>query len=60
MKLICDCGAIVDFVEDEDGSSYTEDEGWYRMAKGDIEIHGEHDQVFFHCEKCGTDTWIFT
>lgn len=60
MKLICDCGATTDFVDGEDGSSYTEGEGWYKVARGAVEMLGEHDQIFFHCEICGMDTWIFT
>jgi hypothetical protein len=60
MKIICDCGAITELLEPEDGSSYTPHEGWYKVDKGDIELYGEHDQVFFHCTACGKEEWIFT
>ena len=61
MKVICDCGSTLDFVDDSDADTpYTEGKGWYKKKVGDIEIYGEHDQVFFRCEKCGMEIWIFT
>lgn len=60
MKIICDCGEVTEFVDGEDGPSYTEDEGWYKTTKGSMEITESHDQVYFQCGKCGQAIWIFT
>lgn len=60
MKIICECGEVTEFIDGEDGPNYTEDEGWYKVAKGTMEIFETHDQVYFHCAKCGKDIWIFT
>ena len=60
MKIICDCGCISEFVDGEDGSHYTKGEGWYKVLKGDIEMYGEHDQVFVVCKNCNKEIWIFT
>lgn len=59
MKLICDCGAVTEFVQNED-STYTEGEGWYVRTEGDVELYGEHDQVFMKCNSCGKEIWMFT
>jgi hypothetical protein len=58
MKLICDCGAELKFVIDKETN--TDEDGFYARKDGDIEIHGEHDQVWFKCEKCETAFYIFT
>lgn len=60
MKLICDCGEVTNFFDSKDGATYNEYEGWYKVADGLIETHGEHDSVFFNCKKCGEKIWIFT
>lgn len=59
MKLICDCGAITEFVTGGDGESFTESEGWYKIKKGSMEICKNYYQVFFACEECGSQIWIF-
>lgn len=60
MKIVCDCGEVTEFVDGEDGTSYTEYEGWYKTTEGSMTINEQHDQVFFRCEKCGNEFWIFT
>ena len=60
MKIICDCGEITKLIDGENGSSYTEGEGWYKVIEGSMEFYGGHDQVFFVCNKCGKEIWIFT
>jgi len=51
VKIICDCGAITELIDGEDGSDYTEGEGWYKVNRGDVSLYGEHDVVCFKCEK---------
>ena len=60
MKIVCDCGEVTELVDSEDGKSYTEGEGWYKTTKGSMELVGSHDQVYFHCTKCGLENWMFT
>lgn len=60
MKILCECGEVTEFIDSEDGSHYTPDEGWYKVKSGTVIIYGEHDQVFFRCCKCGKEEWIFT
>lgn len=60
MKVMCDCGAISEFIDSENGSRYTSGEGWYKVLRGKIGIHGEHDRVFISCENCKNEIWIFT
>ena len=59
LVLKCKCRAVGKLVKTED-SSYTPDEGWYVDAEGDIEITETHDQVYFRCNKCGNEIWMFT
>ena len=47
MKIVCNCGAVTEFITSEDGELYTEDEGWYKIKNGLVDIYGAHDQVFF-------------
>lgn len=60
MKIICDCGAISEFIDGDDGASYADGEGWYKVLNGNINLYGAHDQVFAKCEKCQKEIWIFT
>lgn len=61
MKIVCECGASVELLDGEDGSSYTEDEGWYKVVSSyDIDISAGHDVLYFVCRKCGKEEWIFT
>lgn len=60
MKIVCDCGATTEFTTSEDGELYTEGEGWYKVKNGSVDIWGAHDQVFFKCDECGEEIWIFT
>lgn len=60
MKIICDCGEVTELVDDVQGPSYTNYEGWYKVVNGSLEVSGAHDQVFFHCSNCGQEIWFFT
>lgn len=61
MKIVCECGAVVELIDGEDGPSYTENEGWYkRKSSYDIDLHAEHDVLYLGCRKCGKEEWIFT
>lgn len=60
MKIICECGEVTEFVDGEDGSSFTDGEGWYKTVKGSMEINENYDQVYFRCGECGKEIWIFT
>ena len=62
MKIICECGAVVELIDGEDGSSYTEGEGWYKVRSSyhDIDISASHDALFLQCRHCGKEEWIFT
>lgn len=59
MKIKCDCRAVTKFVNGEDGTAYTEGEGWYKVGKGPIRITVSHYSAFLTCEKCGKKIWIF-
>lgn len=61
MKIICECGTIVELIDGEDGPSYTENEGWYKVKSNrDIDLAPGHDVLYFGCRKCGKEEWIFT
>lgn len=59
MKIICDCGEVTEFIDDEEGASYTSGEGWYKKLEGSINIEKNHYQVFFTCSNCDAEIWIF-
>jgi hypothetical protein len=60
MRIVCDCGEETDFIDGECGPSYTDGEGWYKVTDGVMELCGNHNQVFLHCQNCGKEIWIFT
>ena len=61
MKIVCECGATVELMDGEDGTSYTEGEGWYKVVSSYNIVFGRaHDAIYFNCHKCGKEEWIFT
>jgi hypothetical protein len=59
LELKCKCGATAKLIKPDD-SSYTDGEGYYTRLKGDIGIAETHDVVYFKCNKCGNEIWMFT
>jgi hypothetical protein len=60
MKIVCECGEVTKLVDGEDGSGYTYGEGWYKKTCGTIDLNQNHYQIFFICNSCGKEEWIFT
>jgi len=59
MKIICDCGAVIDLIEDED-DGYESDNGIYATPSSrDIRFWEEHDVVGIVCERCKKAVWTF-
>lgn len=59
LELKCKCGASAKLIKPED-STHTGGEGWYTSLEGDIDIFETHDQVYFRCNKCENEIWMFT
>lgn len=59
MKIICDCGTVIDLIEDED-DGYESDNGTYATTSSrDIRFWEEHDVVGIVCESCKKAVWMF-
>jgi len=63
MKIVCDCGEQIEFIVKDLNSPINiniEEDGCYANLTGKIDIHAEHDQVWFNCNNCNCKLWIFT
>lgn len=59
MKIICDCGEELLFVEEPREEDDSEEDGTFCTKKGGIDVSAEHDQVWLKCHKCSKAIWIF-
>lgn len=59
MKIICDCGNEMDFIEDKEVME--DDSGKYVTTDFDrFRFWSEHDVVGIVCAKCEKSIWLFT
>ena len=59
MKVICDCGAVIDLIEDVDDECESEYGTYVTESSGDIRFWEEHDIVGIVCERCKKAVWTF-
>ena len=59
MKVICDCGAVIDLIEDADDECESEYGTYVKEISGDIRFWEEHDVVGIVGERCKKAVWTF-
>ena len=65
MKIVCDCGNELEFLEKDETTGkpndVTYDEGLFVTRKDQaMSFWGNHDQIGIVCNECGKAIWLFT
>ena len=58
MKLICNCGAVLDFKIDEE-TTMLQQEWCPSFLVDDLNMKAVKDEVWIRCWKCGLDVHLF-